>query len=69
MGETDMAKMGEAFKSFIQEVVKAGGLTPGSVVVLEYRHDEGCPRTTTGRGCKCDPDLVALVQPAAKGAA
>jgi len=31
-------------------------------VVLEYRHDDGCPAIGSGRGCVCKPDvyIVAL---------
>ena len=66
MGGTRVVKWEAGWKEgdFIGAIIKAGGLVPGSVVVLEYRHDEWCPRTASGRGCKCDPDVCATVRPA-----
>jgi len=29
-------------------------------VVLEYRHDDGCPAVGSGRGCTCAPDVYLL---------
>ena len=49
---------------FLAAVLAAGGLAPGSVVALEYRHDSGCPKLAGG-ACRCDPEVTATIQPAA----
>jgi hypothetical protein len=52
---------------FMAAVVRAGGLERGSVVELEYAHDEDCPKPTGGI-CRCDPDVVATIRPAPRAA-
>ena len=68
-GETRVVKWkkGQVEEQFISAVVEAGGLEPGAVVLLDYAHDNGCPRVEGGT-CWCHPDVVATILPA-QGAA
>jgi hypothetical protein len=47
---------------FLAAVVEAGGLAPGAVVDMEYRHDNGCPKLA-GAACRCDPEVTATITP------
>ena len=60
--ETRVVKWGKemAGGDFLAAVLRAGGLSPGAVVTVEYLHDEDCPRLA-GRACRCDPEVVATI--------
>jgi hypothetical protein len=70
MGETRVVKWlaGWTEQDFATALVKAGGLERGALVLLDYGHDDWCPKLDGG-ACRCDPDVVATVRPAARGAA
>jgi len=70
MGETRVVKWEPGWTEgrFMAAVEAAGGLERGALVVLEYGHDDGCPKLSGGT-CRCDPDVMATIRPAARGAA
>jgi hypothetical protein len=40
--------------------LRAGGLEPGALVELDYRHEEGCSKPSGGP-CRCDPEVTATI--------
>lgn len=55
-------------RDFMSAVMKAGGLGRGAVLLLDYGHDDWCPKLVGGI-CRCDPEMVATIRPSARGAA
>lgn len=45
---------------FLGAIIKAGGLESGSLVTLDYRHDDECPKLVGGP-CRCDPEVTATI--------
>ncbi len=54
-------------RDFAAAVWAAGGLAPGSVVLIDVAHDAECPKLAGG-GCRCDPEVSASISPAAGAA-
>lgn len=69
MGDARVVKWEKGWteQDFMSAVVKAGGLERGALLLLDYGHDDRCPKLVGGI-CRCDPDVVATIQPA-RGAA
>lgn len=65
MGDVKVVRWEPGWKQgdFLGAVLKAGGLAPGAVVELAYRHEDGCPKPSGG-ACRCDPEVTATIVPA-----
>lgn len=51
---------GASYVGFMQEVKEAGGLAPGTINLLNYAHDDRCPRLRGG-DCRCDPEVSMTI--------